>query len=249
MIEDISSSKIESVERPYEKSNSIFSDLRYFFLNKPEKDTLIKFYSESDRIRYNHLIYDRSGIEVEKYKMLNIHQIGIDTPVDFLFDELMKWNSETCWWPNHIAKVHTLDEKLSHINVYLFGKINFNPRKKKQDPEFHLLRLFNLNLIKKKQGFTVNTNDNDDHYLLYNCSGGYPIGIFCLFVRNSIPERNETCISQLFIMVSFDFYGIKSLSKIKFITKPWEAIHNRVTANSLTRIKDYCELKFQKKQH
>ena len=127
---------LEKVERPYKKSNSIVSDIKYFLLNKPKKDTLIKFQSESDRQLHNQRIYDRTGIEVEKYKMLNIHQIGIGTPVDFLFGEMMKWNSETCWWPNHIAKVHALDEKLSHINVFLFGKINFNLRKKNKSRSF-----------------------------------------------------------------------------------------------------------------
>lgn len=244
MIGDHSSAGFGKVGRPYKKSNSIVSDIRHFFLNKPEKNTLIELKSEFDRDHFNRLIFDRTGYELGNYKMLNIHQIAIDVPADFIFDELMKWNSESCWWPNHVAKVHVLDEQLSHIDVFLFGKLNFRPGNKKQSPEFHLLRLFNLSILKKEESTLTSSSDNA-HYLFYQCSGGYPIGVFSLFTRNSIPERNEDCISQLFMMVSFNFYGIKSWSKIKFITKPWEAIHNRVTTNSLTRIKNYCELNYK----
>jgi len=234
------SSKIEMAERPYKKSNGVLADIKYFFFNKPKKNTLIKFQNENDRNRYNKLIFERTGFDVGKYKMLNIHRIEVNTTVDFLFDELMKWNSESCWWPNHIAKVHVLDESLSHIDVFLFGKLNINPGNKKQSPEFHFLRLFNLSILKKEQSKVENINDNA-HYLFYKCSGGYPIGVFSLFTRNSIPENNEKGESQLFMMVSFNFYGINTLSKIKIITKSWEAIHNRVTANVLTRFKSYCE--------
>ncbi|HEY9115318.1 MAG TPA: hypothetical protein VIN10_11520 [Bacteroidales bacterium] len=230
-------------ERKYTKSNSILSDIRYFFIQKSEIDTLVKFQPENGRQQYNQLIFDRIGLEVDKFKMLNIHQIAIDVPVDFLFGELMKWNSDSCWWPNHIAKVHALDDRLSRINVFLFGKINFSFKKQKKSPEFHLLRLFNFKLIKKENNSSP--ENKNAHYLLYECSGGYPIGVFSLFMRDSIPENNETCKSQLFMMVSFNFYGIKSLSRIKMITKTWEAIHNRVTSNSLNRIKNYCEMNFQ----
>ena len=247
MIGNQSSGDSNKVGRPYEKSNSILSDIRYFFLNKPETNTLIELKSEFDRDHYNQLIFSRTGYELGNYKMLNIHRIAVDAPADFIFDVLMKWNSESCWWPNHIAKVHALDDQLSHIDVFLFGKLNFRPRNRSQSPDFHLLRLFNLSLLKKEESKLTNAIDNA-HYLFYQCSGGYPIGVFSLFTRNSIPERNETCKSQLFMMVSFNFYGIKSWSKIKFITKPWEAIHNRVTSNSLIRIKNYCELNYQDQQ-
>jgi len=241
---DESTSKIKEARRPYKKSNGILSDIRYFFIEKPEKDTFIKFHSEGDRHHYNQLIFERTKIDIGKFKMLNIHQIAIDVPIDFLYSELMNWNSDSCWWPNHIAKVHVLDDKLSRINVFLFGKINFSFKKQNKSPEFHLLRLFNFKLIQNERSAS---DINNAHYLLYECSGGYPIGVFSLFVRDSISENNESCKSQLFMMVSFNFYGIKSLSKIKMITKTWESIHNRVTSNSLNRIKNYCEMNFQKK--
>lgn len=237
-------SGINNVERPFIKSNSILSDIKHFFIEKPEKDTFINFQSAKERRQYNQLIFERTGIDVEKYKMLNIHQIAIDVPTDYLFAELMKWNSESCWWPNHIAKVHVLDAQLSRINVFLFGKLNFSLKKQNKSPEFHLLRLFNFKLIQKEQNQSVNSTNNG-HYLLYECSGGYPIGVFTLFVRDSIPGNKEICKSQLFMMVSFNFYGIKALSKIKMITKTWEAIHNRASSNSLNRIKHYCEMNYK----
>lgn len=232
-------------QMPCKKSNSIISDIKYFFINKPEMNTFIELKSDDDRKRYNKLIYERTGYDVGEYTLLNIHQIGVDTPVDYLFDELMRWNSDTCWWPNHIAKVHVTSNDLSHIDVFLFGKLNFKPGNKIKSPEFHLLRLFNLSILKKIQNPGKNDSVDNAHFLFYKCSGGYPIGVFSLFARKSLPENNEDCESQLFMMVSFNPHGIKSLSKVKLFTKTWEAIHNRVTTNSLTRIKKFCESNYQ----
>ncbi len=248
MIGDIPSSGLEKDYSPYKKSNSIFSDIKYFFFNKPEQKTFIDLKRNGDRKRYNKLIFERTGYDVGDYTLLNIHQIGVNTPVDYLFEELMRWNSDSCWWPNHIAKVHVLDNNLSHIDVFLFGKLNFKHRNREKSPEFHLLRLFNLSILKKIQKEDNGDTHENAHYLFYKCSGGYPIGVFSLFTRNSIPENNEDCESQLFMMVSFNPHGIKSLSKVKFFARIWEAIHNRVTTNSLTRIKNYCELNYQNQQ-
>lgn len=245
MIEASASSvETKTIKKPFVKSNSIAADIKHFFLNKSDIKTLIELNSKSERARYNQLIFDRTGFEVDSYKMLNIHQIGIDVPVDFLFNELMNWSSDSSWWPNHLAKVHVLDDDLSRIEVFLFGKINLKPGKNKKSPEFHFLRLFNLSILRKEQNQEAGS-DLNSHYLFYKCSGGYPIGVFSLFARNSLTANNESGKSQLFMMVSFNFYGMKSWSKIKFITWPWEFIHNRVASNSLVRVKDYCEQKYQ----
>lgn len=245
MIEASASSvETKTIKRPYVKSKSIADDIKLFFLNKSDTNTLIELNSKSERKRYNQIIFDRTGFVVDSYKMLNIHQIGIDVPVDFLFNELNHWNSDSSWWPNHLAKVHVLDDDLSRIEVFLFGKINLRPGKNKKSPEFHFLRLFNLSILRKEQNQKADS-DHNAHYLFYKCSGGYPIGVFSLFARNSIIENNESGKTQLFMMVSFNFYGMKSWSRIKFITRPWEFIHNRVTSNSLVRVKDYCERKYQ----
>lgn len=226
------------------KSTSILTDIKYFFFEKPGIETFIKINTPSDREYYNDLVHNRIGEEISNYKLLNIHRIGIQAPAEFIFNELMNWGSDSCWWPNHIAKVNVLDAERSKINIFLFGNLSLKPKKMNRPPGFHLLRLFNLTLIKKEQNRDKQSDENV-HFLLYKCSGGYPIGIFNLFTRNSDPERNESGLSQLFMMVGFNPHGIKFLSRIKLITKPWEKIHNRVSSNALFRIKKYCEANYQ----
>ena len=89
------------------------------------------------------------------------------------------------------------------------------------------------------------TADFDNaRYLLYECGGGYPIGVSALYVRSSIAGRDETAQTQLFFMVGFNFYGNRNWSKPGIVSRTWEAIHNRVTANVLNRCKQLCEWHF-----
>lgn len=83
-------------------------------------------------------------------------------------------------------------------------------------------------------------------YLLYKCSGGYPIGVFTMYVRSSIKDQNEKEQSQLFLMVGFNFYGKEGWSDKKIINRTWELIHNRVNSNVLNRIKQLSEWRFDK---
>ena len=64
-------------------------------------------------------------------------------------------------------------------------------------------------------------------FLLYECSGGYPIGIFTIYVRSSIANQQETEQSQLFMMVGFNFYGKENWSKANLFNRIWESIHDR----------------------
>jgi hypothetical protein len=90
-------------------------------------------------------------------------------------------------------------------------------------------------------------NDVDNaRYLLYESSGGYPIGIFSMYVRTSIPERGEKEMTQLFMLVGFNFYGKKNLSRLNFVNRIWEAIHNRASAHIASRFKQLCEWRFEK---
>ena len=82
-------------------------------------------------------------------------------------------------------------------------------------------------------------------YLLYACSGGYPIGIFSMYVRSPIAEQGEVEPSQLFLVVGFDFYGREALSHRRILNRPWEWIHNRVTANIMNRFRQLCEWRFE----
>jgi hypothetical protein len=231
-------------KQPPSKSKGIFSDIRYFFLDKAEVKTVIRFQSEEEKLLYSESILQRTGIGVEMFKMLNIHHIGIETPSVFVFDELLKWNGDSSCWPNHIAKVTLKDNQLEEIKVNLFGW-PADPFKNKGFAGIQLFHLFNLHAIKIQRIPDPFDFDNA-RFLLYKCSGGYPIGVFLMYVRTSIPERGETEMSQLFMMVSFNFYGNKTLSKINLLSKTWQVIHNRATTHILNRFKQLIEWRFEK---
>ena len=80
-------------------------------------------------------------------------------------------------------------------------------------------------------------------FALYECSGGYPIGVYFQYVRSPIESQGEVERAQLIFAVSFDFYGKQKWPS--FVAKLWEAIHNRVTANVLNRFKRLCEAEFR----
>ncbi|MBT6835993.1 MAG: hypothetical protein HOA61_08095 [Bacteroidetes bacterium] len=91
------------------------------------------------------------------------------------------------------------------------------------------------------------TGIDNARYLLYKSSGGYPIGIFTMYVRSSIVNEQEMEKSQLFLIVRFNFYGKANWSKRKIINRIWESIHDRVTSNVLNRFKQLSEWRFEKK--
>jgi hypothetical protein len=233
------------IKKPPTKSTGIFSDIRYFLLDKPQIPTFIKFRTEEERQLYSRSVLQRTGIGVDKYSVLNIHRIGIDAPATFVFEELLKWNGDSSCWPNHIAKLTLKDGKLEHIKVNLFGWPSdpFNPQKIIAGHQF--FHLFNMNAIKIQETPAPYDFDNA-RYFLYKCSGGYPIGVFSMYVRSSIPGRGEEESSQLFMMVGFNFYGNRILTKLNIINKTWEAFHNRATAHIMNRFKQLCEWRFEK---
>jgi len=93
---------------PPKKSRGILSDIKCFFLNKPDVPTLIKFANEEGNKAYSHRIIQRIGIDVFKYSVQNIHRIGIKTPVRYVFEELIQWDGDSSCWPNYIATVERL---------------------------------------------------------------------------------------------------------------------------------------------
>jgi len=230
-----------NIKSPPSVSKSIFSDIKLFLFNKPKERTLVKVDSSSKKQNYTHSILQRIEIDVDKYKVLNIHRIGIEAPASYVFNELLNWNGESKCWPNHIAKVSRVNNKIEQIKIYLFGRDNFLFGK-------NLFHLFNLNAIKIQKN-PISTDFDNARYLLYECSGGYPIGIFAMYVRTSIPERREKELSQIFFVVGFDFYG-KNWGKRKSpFNILWEKIHNRVTENVLNRFKQLSEWRFEKLQN
>ena len=218
-------------------SRNIFTDINYFILTKPRINSYVKFHSLDDRENFSKRILQRTGLWTGNYEMLNIHKIGIEVPASYVFEELMRWNGDSSCWPNHIANVSVMDKNLEMILVYLFKPL----RIMKKTIGY---RLFNLKIEQINKVPYPYDNDNA-RYLIYECSGGYPIGIFSIYVRSSIPELGEEGMSQLFFVVAFNFYGSRSISSIKFIRKIWEGLHNRVTANIANRFKQLCEYRFE----
>lgn len=231
--------------QPPNKSKSIFSDIRYFLIHKTDKPTLIKFNSNAERENYSYRILQRLGVEVSEYKILNVHKIGINAPASYVFEELLNWNGDSSCWPNYIAKVEKRNNKLENLNIYLFGWTKFPKWIKNSLLGKTFIPLFRLNATKISKIPNPSSSDNA-RFLLYKSSGGYPIGVFTIYVRSSIANQQETEQAQLFLMVGFNFYGKEDWSKVTLINKTWESIHDRVTSNVLNRIKQLSEWRFEK---
>ena len=230
---------------PPNRSRNVLTDIFCFLFNKPKIRTKIKFESNKERISYNQRVMQRIGIDVEKYSILNIHKIGINAPCMYIFNELMNWDGDSTW-PSHIARVEKKNESIDEISILPFGWKKYPFGIKKGIMGYNFIPLFNLNLMRMKRNPDSYDFDNA-RYILYDSNGGYPIGIFGMYVRTSIPEMGETTSSQLIFAVSFNFYG-NHMKNYRFINKIWEAIHNRVTANVLNRMKQLSEWRFSEVQ-
>jgi len=227
---------------PPRRSRGVFSDLRNYFLRRPEIPTLIEFPTEADRENYSKRILQRLGISVDSYSILNIHQIGIRVPVKFVHEELMHWEGNSPFWPNHIATIDRIDGSRKNIEMNLLGQTTPRIRRwlRRIAPQFGTLFLMKALRIQHQP----HRSDFDNaRFLLYECSGGYPIGIFFQYVRSPIESQGEVERAQLFLAVSFDFYGKQHWPR--GVAHTWEKIHNRVTANVMNRFKQMCEAEFR----
>jgi len=232
---------------PPKRSNGIWADIKAFFLHKPELPTLIEFATEEERIDFRRRIMQRIGMEVSQYSVLNVHRIGIEVPVRYVFEELLKWEGDSTCWPNNIARVHRLEGRLEHILIYLFGRKRYPLGFKNSLFGLKFIPFFILSAIRFQH--TPKSCDHDNaRYLLYETSGGYPIGIYCMYVRSPIADLGEDEHAQLFFVVGFNFYGKENTSNLNIINKIWEKVHNRVTGNILNRFKQLCEWRFQNLQ-
>jgi hypothetical protein len=224
-------------------SESLLADLYHFIFKPPEFDTFIKFENPAEQKDYCQRILHRLNVRVNDYTVLNIHKIGINAPGKFVFEELLTWDNTSIYWPNSLARIKLIDGTLDKVQIYLFGIEKIFAVKQLNLNGVHLPQLFRLE--KRRFNFTPHTSDFDNaRSLLYDCGGGYPIGIFSLYVRSSINEENEKEMSQLFFVVAFDFFGLKKHRNMRLIKSIWQKIHNRVSANVLNRIKLICETKF-----
>jgi len=234
-----------SSKKPPSRSKGLLSDIIYFLLHRPEKDTRIRYNSDEERDNYNQRMMQRTGINPDRYSVLNIHKIGINAPVSYIFNELLQWNGDSTCWPNHIAKVERIEDDLKRIKIYPFGWRKYPLHFMKSFFGFKMIPLFLLNAIDVKEVPDAFDFDNA-RYLLYNCSGGYPIGVYVMYVRSSIADMGEIAQSQLIFAVGFNFYGKEDWQKRrKLINKLWERIHNRVTANVLNRLKQLGEWRME----
>jgi hypothetical protein len=220
----------------------MIKDIRNYFIHSPQYSTLISYASEEEKKDFSARILQRLGINVDEYTVLNIHKIGIDIPGRYVFEELMKWDDKSEYWPNDIARIKRILGELDHIEIYLFGIEKLFPLFGFKG--FSLPPLFSMKKLRFNQ--TPQTSDVDNaRSLLYNCEGGYPIGIFSLYVRSSIEEQKEKEKAQIFSMVAFNFYGKKQWFYTHIINHIWETIHNRVTANILNKMRQIFESKFE----
>ena len=226
------------------ESRSVVSDISRFVINRPAIPTLIESKSEAAREDYEHRIRQRLEFSVSEYAIMNIHRIGIAAPAGYVFEELLDRQTSLRCWPGHLATLERVNDDFEHINVYLLGR-----RKRFLGLKYDLLGLnvvplFTMNAIKVQRVPDPSEFDSP-RYVLYDCSGGYPVGVFGCYVRSSIAELGEVDQTQVFMAVVFDFYGKKDWPEKHIVNITWERIHNRVTANILNRFKRLCESRFQ----
>ena len=227
------------------RSNGILKDVAYFLLHRPPIPTLIKFDTSAEREDYSQRILQRLQIDVALYSVLNIHRIGIQVPVRYVFDEILRWDGDSTCWPNHVAEVERLRGGIDHISVFLFGQRQYPFGRKHRFLGLRYIPLFNLTVTRSQRQADTTEADNA-RFVLFRSTGGYPIGHFCMFTRSPIQALGETEMTQLFLMVGFDFYGKKSIWGGGLVKTGWEAVHNRVTANIMNRFKQLCEWRFHR---
>lgn len=232
-------------KKPPSISKGILTDLSYFFLSKPKYETFIKFDSAEERYDYNQRIMQRIEIDTNEYSILNLNKIGIDAPVNHIFNELLQFKGNPSCWPNHIAKVDRINNDYRHIRILPFGWKRYPFKSMKSFLGIPIIPLFLLNSLRVKE-VPDNYDFDNARYLVYECTGGYPIGILAIYIRSSIPEMGETSKSQLIFGVGFNFFGKQKWQKNKkLVSKLWEWVHNRVTANVLNRIKQLSEWRLE----
>lgn len=225
-----------------EVSRSLFSDIRHYVIRRPSIPTFVRFDTEEVREDYTQRIAQRVGIDVSQYSVLNIHRIGIDAPVRYVFEELIGWQGDSPYWPNHIATLQILDGQPENVRVVALGRSIGGWLGSVSRGRLGTLFRMHARTVRQVPG---DSDVDNARYLLWDCSGGYPIGIFSVFARSAIAARDEIEPTQLFFAVGFNPYGRRSLSSLRPIRRTWETIHNRVTSNVLNRFKCLCEVGFQ----
>ncbi len=223
----------------------IVKDTNNFLLHRPAIPTLIKFNTPTEQDNFRQALLQRLQLDVSLYSVLNIHQIGIQAPIRHVFDEILRWDGDSTCWPNRIAEVQRQDGGIKHISIYPLGMRKYPFGFKRRFLGLRYIPLFNLTLTRLQQQAETTEADNA-RFVLFRCTGGYPIGHYCMFTRSPIPALGETEMTQLFLFVGFNFYGKEPGRGSRLISPVWEAVHNRVTANIMNRFKQLCEWQFHR---
>ena len=225
------------------ESSSLVSDVTGFVLHRPEVTTHVSVESDSWREDYTLRIAQRTGVDVSVYSILNIHRIGINAPVEVVFEEVERWNGGSYAWPDHIAMIEEIPDEPDGFRVIFLGHTAIMRwLRRRLGPQFGML--FRATVVEARR--VPNAQDLDNaRFFLWNCSGGYPLGVFSIFVRSSIPERGETDPTQVFFAVGFNPFGHAFLGRIRPIRTIWQAVHDSVTSNVLNRFKHQCEASFR----
>jgi hypothetical protein len=130
-----------------------------------------------------------------------------------------------------------------YIEMFLLGRKKHLPGFPDGLFGYHFNPLFRMKIERRQDTPGALAPDNA-RFLLYRCVGGYPIGLFSIYVRSAIASEGERERTQFFFVVAFDFYGRPQWSRVSPIRWSWEWIHNRVTGNVLNRFKEECEAEF-----
>lgn len=178
---------------------------------------------------------------------MNIHRIGVDAPALLVWNETLKWGPGTGCWPAAISPVERRPGSDTEFDVFLLGRKNSLFGIRKRFLGFDIIPLFTMQLERRQDRPGALDPDNA-RFLLYRCVGGYPIGLFSIYVRSAIHSEGERARTQVFFVVAFDFYGRPHWARTGPVRWLWERIHNRVTANVLNAFKEQCETEFARVQ-
>lgn len=225
------------------RTSGVWSDLAAFFFRKPAVPTLIGTESIEVRDEYSRRIVQRLPVDIDRYSVLNIHRIGIDAPVTMVFEEVLRWDGDSPCWPNHIATVEAIEGDRESVRILALGYWSRRLRSRANGWLSNLGLLFNLHDL-RRQFVPDSSNFDNARYILYRCSGGYPIGVFCIYVRSPLESLGEAAQTQVFFAVSFNFFGHPPNLLTRALSTVWSRIHNRVTSNVLNRFKALCEADF-----
>ncbi|MFT7487427.1 MAG: hypothetical protein ACI9F9_003288 [Candidatus Paceibacteria bacterium] len=225
---------------PPRERSGVLGGMRDYVLRTPPIATRIDFSSLSERQDYSDRVMRRLGRDVSNYSVLNLHKIGVDAPARFVFDALLSWDRDSSCWPNELVTIEREGQGLGLLKLWLFGKSWLRHCFSKK-PLFQL-KLLQVRLVPSAQ------DPDDGRFLLFQCEGGYPIGIFAYYVRSSISDRRELDQTQVFVGAGFDFYGKERWPLFHPVNRVWESIHDRVTRNMLNRFKQLCEWQYDRSQ-